>query len=184
LTNCSSASPSPPARLGRLGRPGTRLELLEDPVQQELALRRLELLRVLLGVRELAQAVENCSRSGSSTAESRAFSRIAAKLGESARFVMSSSVEASTRTARGSRRAARRRPRLLDAVLGDRRANVVAMCGVELGREVDVDPLRLADLLAEALQRRADLADLGVRQLERLEDRSPPAPGRRPPPPS
>ena len=64
------------------------------------------------------------------------------------------------------------RPRLLDSVPGDRRTNGIAVRRLELGGQVDVDPLRLAHLLAEILEDAADLADLGaVRELERLEDR-------------
>ncbi len=56
-------------------------------------------------------------------------------------------------------------------MLGDRGAYRVSVRSVELGGEVDVDPLRLADLLAQALEGSADLPDLGVCELERLEDR-------------
>ncbi len=56
-------------------------------------------------------------------------------------------------------------------MLGDRGANRVAVSLLQLGRELDVDPLRLAGLLAQVLERLADLPDLRVRELERLQDR-------------
>ena len=56
-------------------------------------------------------------------------------------------------------------------VLGDRRANRLTMRRLELGRQVGIDPLRLADLRTQVLERLADLADLRVRQFEGLEER-------------
>ena len=56
-------------------------------------------------------------------------------------------------------------------MLRDRRSNCISVCRVQLGRELEIDPLRLADLRAEVLERLADLADLGMRELESLENR-------------
>jgi hypothetical protein len=50
-------------------------------------------------------------------------------------------------------------------------APTASPCAPELRGEVDVDPLRLAGLRAEILERVADLQDLCVRELEGLEDR-------------
>ncbi len=99
--------------LGRRGADRERqLDLLEDPVEEQLALRRPELLRVLLGVRELAEVRRGTARGAAlRPPPRRAFSRIAAKLARiCARFVMSSSVEVIETAGE----------RLLDELLDDR----------------------------------------------------------------
>ena len=85
---------------------------------------------------------------------------------------MSSSVEAiDTAGESSSTSASTTVPASRMPCIGDRGANRVAMRRLELGREVDVDPLRLADLGAKLLESGADLADLRVCELQSLEDR-------------
>ncbi len=55
--------------------------------------------------------------------------------------------------------------------LGDAPRDGLAVRGLELGVQLDVDPLRLADLARELVDRVADADDLRVRELERLEHR-------------
>jgi len=61
-------------------------------------------------------------------------------------------------------RAALAQPDLVDP-LPDR----VPVIVLQLSRQLEIEPLRLADLAAKVLLRVADLADLGVREVERLE---------------
>ena len=60
---------------------------------------------------------------------------------------------------------------VLDAVLGDPAGNRLALPCLELGVQLDVDPLRLADLARELVDRVADADDLAVGERERLEHR-------------
>ena len=59
---------------------------------------------------------------------------------------------------------------LLDADLLDPLPDRVPVVALELRDEVEVEPLRLAGLAAQVLLRLAELHDLAVRELERLED--------------
>ena len=160
--------------LGRRGADRERqLDLLEDAVEEEVALRRAELLRVLLGVRQLAEVGEEL------------LAERPLDSGQACLLEDRGEARADLRPLRhvllgGRHRHTRRelldegvddRGRLANAVHRDRGANRVAMRRFELGREIDVHPLRLADLLAKLLEGCADLADLGVRELQRLEDR-------------
>ncbi len=63
------------------------------------------------------------------------------------------------------------RPRLTEADLGDPAGDGVSLPRLELGVQLDVDPLRLADLTGKLVDRVADADDLGVRERERLEHR-------------
>ena len=156
---------------GRADREG-QLDRLDDPVEEQRALGRLELLRVVLGVRQGAELV---------------LELLAHRLLDDLQpLALEDQVEAradlhlADDVARGLHRQ-RRSELVLDLVDGagrlaqadgpDRVADPPAPGLGELVRHRHVEPLRLAGLLAELLLRLAELADLLVRELERLEER-------------
>ena len=160
--------------LGRRGADRERqLDLLEDAIEEQVTLRRPELLRVLLGVRELAEireellAERSLDRPEAGLLEDRREARANLR---PLRHVLLGGVHR-----HGGREALDEllddRACLLDTMLCDRRANGIAVSRVQLGGELDVHPLGLADVGAKSLERRADLPDLGMRELQRLEDR-------------
>ena len=178
---------SPSAGAGPTGNGSSTV--LDDPVEEQVALRRLELLRVLLGVGQRAQVGARTARGpGPRRPRGAAFSRIAARLARTCARVVDVLLGRVHRQLGGrARRRARRRPlpasrRPCSAIA---RANRVAVRSLELGRELDVDPLRLAGLAREAPRCASQiLLDLGVRELERLEHRRPRGSRRRRPRPS
>ncbi len=135
-----------------------QLDGLLDPLVEEVALRRLELLRVLLGVRQLLEVGEELLPQGRFDGRQ---PRLLEDGGESG-----ADLGALDDVVLGGRHRDRRRElrdelvhhgrRLAEAALGDRDANRVPVSLFELRRELDVDPLRLPDLLAQVLERLAD----------------------------
>ena len=129
----------------------------------------------------------NCSRTGPSTAAERCFSSSGWSAARTCIWrVMSSSVE-SIESARASSPSSSSTiaPALAEADGLDPLPDRVAVVALELGGEVEVEPLRLAGLAAQLFLRLAQLHDLGVRELERLEERRPRgSPPRRPRPSS
>ena len=172
FTNClvieSLTAGSPSARLP----PGTGARGPRGCGRGGRALRRAQLLRVLLRVGGWTSSARNCSHIGPSTATRRAFSRIAAKLAAPgpAHHVVLGRGHRDLGRRRGPGRLVDDRGRLAEPVPAIAALHRLAVLGLELRGEVGVDPLRLPDLLAQVLQRVADL-DLGVRELlERLQD--------------
>ena len=147
-------------------------ELLEDAVVEEVTLRRAELLRVLLGVRQLAQVGEELLPHGALDGGE---TRLLEDRREARPHLRAAGHVVLGRGHRDLRRRGRDQlvdgdGRLAEPVRGDRGAHGLAVLRLELGGELGVDPLRLADLLAQVFQGLADRADVPLRELERLED--------------
>src|SRR6186997_2476698 len=105
-----------------------------------------------------------CSRTASTIASRRAFSSSMSRLARTCiSRTMSSSVESIVSGGASSAAISS------TALGGDAVADAVGVLG-DLGIDIGIDPLRLADLAAELLLRLAELLDLTVRQLERLEE--------------
>ncbi len=149
-----------------------QLDLVDDPVEQKLPLRRLERLRVLLGIGERLQLVAELL-------PHRAFDRDGPLLLEQQRqrrldlhLALDVVVGRLHRDRPGElgEELLDDRAGLLDAGLLDALPDGVPLVALELGDEIEVEPLRLAGLAAQVLLRLAQLHDLAVRELERLED--------------
>src|SRR5579862_53290 len=150
-----------------------QLDRLGDVLEQQMALRGFQLLRILLGVGQCAQFRFELFPHG--------------PLGRDHALLLEQRVERCAdlhlpgdvlvgrlhREGRGE---------LADELLDDRAGVLqaggldslpdrVAVLRLEVGREVEIEPLRLADLALEILLRLAELDDLAVREIERLEDR-------------
>ena len=159
------------ARPSVAGRRERQLHRLDDPVVEQVALGRLQLLRVLLGLGQPAQLAlellaDRASRrrpSAASRGSARATCASAAPADVACVELIESSPPPSRRSPRRSRR-----PR--GGPARDARPDLVAVRPLEpLGRR-GVEPLRLARLRAELLLRLAELHDLALRDLERLEE--------------
>src|SRR5207253_10112618 len=149
-----------------------QLDVLDDPVEEERALGGPELLRVLLGLRQRAQLVLELLAN-------RADHRVQALLLEDqaeARAYLQ--LPDDVRLRRLDRQ---RRRQLVHQLLDDRTAlaepdlveplpDRVAVILLQLARQLEIEPLRLADLAAQILLRLADLADLRMCQFERLQE--------------
>ena len=148
-----------------------QVDRLDDPVEQELALGRLELLRVLLGLGQRAQVVLELLAH-------RAFDRLQANPVEDevqrganlhpAGDVLLCRLHRQRR-AQLVRQLLDDRAGLTQPLLGDALPDHAAVLLLELAHELHVEPLRLADLAGELLLRLADLDDLGMGELEGLE---------------
>ena len=148
-----------------------QLDRVDDPVEEQLALRRPQLLRVLLGVRQRTQvALELLAH--------RAFDRDEALLLQHHRQALAH-LQAPQDVLLGGVHVQLGRE-LVGELLEDRAAlaetvaldalpDRVPVRGLELGRQLRVEPLGLAGLAAQVVLRVAELANLGVRELERLE---------------
>src|SRR4029453_2888506 len=150
-----------------------QLDLLEDPLEEQVALRRLQLLRVLFRVRELAErALELLAHRAVDGGHPRlleARREARADLG-AAYHVLLGRGHADRRRRRGDQ-LLDDRVRLAEAVLRDGGSNRPPVRRLELLRQLAVDPLGAPRLATEVVQSVADAADLAVSELERLEDR-------------
>src|SRR5690348_10196045 len=156
-------------------RPGgeRQAKLLADALEEQLPLRGLQLLRVLLGVGQRTQVVAELLAQ-------RALDRGRALLLEQ-RLERRPDLNLACDVLVGRVHRQRRRKlagellddgaRVLQADLLDALPHRVAVVALHLGDELEVEPLRLAGLAAQVLLRLAQLDDLAVRELERLEDR-------------
>ena len=157
-------------RRGRADRE-RQLDAVDDPLEEEVALGRLQLLRVLLGVGESSQVVLELLAH-------RPFDGHEALLLEQHREARAGlQLPLDVRLGRVHRRRAGDLGQelvgdgsaLAKAVLLDPLPDRVPVGRLDLGGEVGIEPLRLAGLRAQILLRVTELADLGVRELERLE---------------
>ena len=149
-----------------------QLDGLDDPVEEQMALRRLQLLRVLLGVGEGAQVVlellphraldcceplllEQGREAGADLhpAVDVLFGRVHRQVGSQLVLELLD-----------------HRCALAQALGLDALPHRVPVRALELGGQLGVEPLHLADLAAQVLLRLAELADLLVRDVERLEE--------------
>ena len=138
-----------------------------------MALRRAELLRVLLGVGESAQLVLELLAHGTGDGIEPAALEDGVEAGADLHLaddVLLGGVDRERRTELGDE-FLDRRCGLAEALGRDAGGDALAVGGVELLRELGIEPLRLADLAAELLLHLAELPDLGVREVERLEER-------------
>ena len=150
-----------------------QLELLLDAGEKNVALARLELLRVLLGVRERAQLALELRPDG--TLDRPQPLRLEQHAEPVAHLRLADDV-ALARVHRDRRRVGGEQlvddpGRVAEPDLGDPPRDALSVPGVELGVQLDVDPLLLADLARELVDRVADPDDLRVREGERLEQR-------------
>ena len=150
-----------------------QLQLVLDAGEQDVALARLQLLRVLLDVGERPQLVlelrANGALDGGEALLLEEHLEPVADL-ELADDVLLARVHRDRRRVLGEQ-LVDDRARLAEADLGDPACDRLAVPRLELGVELDVDPLRLADLAGQLVDRVADADDLGVRDGERLEHR-------------
>ena len=163
-----------------------QLQLVLDPLVQRGALGRLELLGVLLGVRELAQRLAELL-------VDRGLDGLAAALLadrrdrerdlDAAHHLGLGGVAGDAAAARPPGSRSRRRD-AGQAVLGQQRVEARAVAGVDLGLDAGVLPLRLADLGAQVELRLAELPDGLVGHLEGLQHARPRRSPWRPPRPS
>ncbi len=169
--------------LDALGDGEGQLDVLDDPAVEDVALAALELLRVLLRVGQRAEVVlELRPHGGLDDLE-------ALRLEQHLEAVPHLELADDVLLARVHRDRGRLLGEelvddldgVLDAALGDPAGDRVALPCLELGIQLDVDPLRLADLAGKLVDRVADADDLGVRERRTPRASSPPAPGRRPP---
>ena len=150
-----------------------KLQLVLDAGEEDVALARLELLRVLLGVGQGAQlALELRPDRALDRREPLRLEQHPEAVPDLhlADDVALARVHRDRRGVRGEQ-LVDDRPRLAEADLGDAPRDGLAVPGVEVGVQLDVDPLLLADLAGELVDRVADADDLRVRERERLEHR-------------
>src|SRR5581483_3023308 len=147
-------------------------DLVDDAVEEQLPLRRLERLRVLLRVGErlqlVAELLAHRALDGDAALllEQRGERRADLELADD---VVVGRVHRDRRRELGQQ-LVRRRAGLADPDLLDPLPDRVAVVALELGLELEVEPLRLAGLAEQILLRLAELDDLGMGDLERLED--------------
>ncbi|HTZ04647.1 MAG TPA: hypothetical protein VMB53_02730 [Gaiellaceae bacterium] len=149
-----------------------QLDLLGDLLEQEVPLRRLQLLRVLLRVGEGAQVVAELLPHRALDGDRALL--LEQRLEPRADLQLPGDVLVG-RVHRERRRELREelvddRARVLQADGLDQLPDPVAVRRLELGVQLGVEPLRLAGLAAQVLLRLAELHDLAVCELERLED--------------
>jgi hypothetical protein len=149
-----------------------QLDSVDDPVEQQVPLRRLQLLRVVLGVGERPQvALELLPHRALDGGEA-----LLLEQHREARLHLHLALD--VLVARLHRQLGRElgedlvldRAGLAEADLLDALPHRVAVRTLDLGGDVHVEPLRLARLPAQVLLRLAELADLLVSELERLEE--------------
>ncbi len=147
------------------------IDRVDDAVEEERPLRRLELLRVLLGLGQRLEVVLELLPNGlldgrqADLVEQHVQRQLVLELAEDV-FLRRAHVE---RWALLIEDLLDDRAAFTQALVQDLLADPVRDALLQVGRELRVEPLGLADLLAEILLRLADLDDLGVRELERLE---------------
>ncbi len=164
------------SRLGFGGRRSDRereRDLVDDPCEEQVALRRLELLRVLLGIRERAQLAFELLAHG---ADDRVQASLLEQLREPPPDLRAPHDVRLRRVHRDGRaelllellddRLALAEPLAVDAL-----ADPAALALLELGDGLGVEQLGLAGRAAQLLLRLADDPDLAVSELERREDR-------------
>ncbi len=148
-----------------------QLDAVDDPLEEKVALGRLQLLRVLLGIGESSQVVLELLAH-------RTLDGHEALLLEQHREARAGlQLPLDVRLGRLHRRRAGDLGQelvgdgsaLAKAVLLDPLPDRVPVGRLDLGGEVGVEPLRLAGLGAQILLRVTELADLGMGELERLE---------------
>src|SRR4029453_15864207 len=149
-----------------------QLDRLDDPVEEQLTLGRAQLLRILLGLGQLAERVlelvpDRLIDSGHALAIEDLVEAL---------LVLDSFDDVVLARGHLDRRGLLRedllhgRGSLAEPDLLDGLANAAGEALLEVGGDVGLEPFGLADLLAKLLLPLADRDDLGVRQLERLEE--------------
>ena len=174
MTNCFvSESLTAGLALGRRRADRERqLGRLDDPLEEQRPLGRLELLRVLLGVGQRAQlGLELLADRALDGLETQ---RLEQRVQALAHLHLPGDVLlAGVHRQLGGELGEDLLDdggRLAEAVLADRGADPVAVRALELLGQRHVEPLRLADLLGQVDLHLAELLDLAVGELERLEE--------------
>ena len=159
--------------LDALGDRERELHLLEDAAVEDVALAGLELLRVLLGVGQAPQVVLELRADGAlDDLEALCLEQHLEPVPhlELADDVVLAGLHRDRGRLLGEQ-VVDDLDGVLDPVLGDAALDGLALTSGEVGVQLEVDPLGLADLARELVDRVADADDLGLRELEGLEHR-------------